>query len=827
MAFGGYDGTIRIDSRIEEKGFNQGVKRMGSALKPLAAAIAATFAVGAVVAFGKSAVSAASQLAAAMTGLKSVLDGTGKSFAEGQKFINDYIADGLVPATEAITAYKNLALRGYDTSQIEKTLIALKDSAAFGRQASLTMGEAIRSASEGLKNENSILVDNAGVTKNIAKMWEDYAKSIGTTAQALTKQQKIQAEVNGILQETRFQTGDAAKLSGQYSGMVAALGVSFYNLKVALGNAIIPVLTQIIPLIKQVIDGLVVMVNQVAQFVAVLFGVKLGVDAVAGSTQAAADATSDLADAQLDATKAAEGALAAFDELNVLQMDTATPAATEAVTPAVDPAPVDDGLSTIEERVKAFKDKLAKLLGPAAAAFGRLKEALAPLGEKLGEGLKWLYDNVLVPLGKWALESLLPAVIDLLAAAFTVLNSVLDALKPLGVWLWEEFLKPAGEWVGDKIIEALGWLTEKLYDLSDWIETHQAAVRQIAIIFGVIAAAILVYNVVMAVAGAVTAAFAIVMAVLTSPILLVALAVAALVAVIYILITHWKEVKIIAGAAWEYIKKKWGEAKGWFKTSVTDPIADLFDVTWLLIRTLASAAWSKTKEVWQDAKQWFGDKVITPISDWFKNAWEDIRKFASNAWLKVKEVWQDALTWFQTSVVDPVKNAFNVALDWIQNKFSTIFTGVKDTVKAAINSIIGFLNTMIYAMTTALNTVINAMNSLNFTVPGWVPLIGGNSWGVNMMPILATQIPYLATGAVVPPHANMLAMIGEGSQREIVAPEDTIRRIVREESRNTGQQEVAIRFTGNMAQLVRLLKPEIDRENNRVGGSLIKARLKS
>lgn len=34
------------------------------------------------------------------------------------------------------------------------------------------------SATEGLKNENSILVDNAGVTKNVAKMREEYAKKI-------------------------------------------------------------------------------------------------------------------------------------------------------------------------------------------------------------------------------------------------------------------------------------------------------------------------------------------------------------------------------------------------------------------------------------------------------------------------------------------------------------------------------------------------------------------------------------------------------------------------------------------------------------------------
>jgi phage tail tape-measure protein len=112
--------------------------------------MAAAFATGAVVLFGKSAVSAASSLASAMTGLKSVLDGTGKSFADGQKFINDYIKDGLVPATNAINAYKNLAIRGYNTDQIEKTMIALKDSAAFARQGSLTMGEAIQGASEGL-----------------------------------------------------------------------------------------------------------------------------------------------------------------------------------------------------------------------------------------------------------------------------------------------------------------------------------------------------------------------------------------------------------------------------------------------------------------------------------------------------------------------------------------------------------------------------------------------------------------------------------------------------------------------------------------------------
>lgn len=174
-------------------------------------AIGIAFSAAAVVSFGKKCVEVASETQSAWMGLSSILNGQKKSFSEANRFIQEYISDGLVPLNNAVTAYKNLAARGYNTEQIEKTMTALKDAAAFGRQASYSYGDAISTATEGLKNENSILVDNAGVTKNVAKMWDDYAKSIGSTSNALTQQQKIEAEVNGILQETKWQTGDAAK----------------------------------------------------------------------------------------------------------------------------------------------------------------------------------------------------------------------------------------------------------------------------------------------------------------------------------------------------------------------------------------------------------------------------------------------------------------------------------------------------------------------------------------------------------------------------------------------------------------------------------------
>ena len=127
-------------------------------MKKVGGFIAGAFAIKQVVDFTKTCIDSASQVQAAFTGLNSIVEGTGNSFAQAQKFINDYTSDGLVSINEAATAYKNLLARGYDTSQIEDVLTRLKDSAAFGRQASYDLGEAVVTATEGLKNENSILV---------------------------------------------------------------------------------------------------------------------------------------------------------------------------------------------------------------------------------------------------------------------------------------------------------------------------------------------------------------------------------------------------------------------------------------------------------------------------------------------------------------------------------------------------------------------------------------------------------------------------------------------------------------------------------------------
>lgn len=159
-------GSVAMDLTLNSKSFNKQLNSVtkstesafSGSMKKVGAFIASAFAVKTVIDFTKTCIDSASKVQSAFTGLNSIVQGTGNSFAEAQEFINQYTSDGLVSINEAATAYKNLLSRGYDTTQIEDVMNRLKDSAAFGRQASYDLGEAVVTATEGLKNENSILV---------------------------------------------------------------------------------------------------------------------------------------------------------------------------------------------------------------------------------------------------------------------------------------------------------------------------------------------------------------------------------------------------------------------------------------------------------------------------------------------------------------------------------------------------------------------------------------------------------------------------------------------------------------------------------------------
>ena len=124
----------------------------------------------------------------------------------------DLVKNGLLTVNDAATSVKNLLATGFSLDQAIELVKRFADTAAFGRQASLSFGYAISSATEGVKNQNSILVDNAGVTKNLSVILAEQ----GFIIQDLSDKQKGSAArlalYNGLVKETAIQQGDANRL---------------------------------------------------------------------------------------------------------------------------------------------------------------------------------------------------------------------------------------------------------------------------------------------------------------------------------------------------------------------------------------------------------------------------------------------------------------------------------------------------------------------------------------------------------------------------------------------------------------------------------------
>jgi len=221
----------------------EGADRTTSAVGALGKSLVGLVSIVAIKQFVNFSVNEFAKAEAAYRGLEATANFTGVGIGKALEVAERLSADGLMTTAEASKALQNLLSRGYDLSQAEETLGRLRDSAYYGRSAHLSLGEAVVSASEGLKNENSILVDNAGVTKNVSVLWKEYAASIGKTADELTQKEKVEAEHSGIMRETAAQAGNATKAMDDYQHKIAQADAEQSKFAAVTGQVLAPVMS--------------------------------------------------------------------------------------------------------------------------------------------------------------------------------------------------------------------------------------------------------------------------------------------------------------------------------------------------------------------------------------------------------------------------------------------------------------------------------------------------------------------------------------------------------------------------------------------------------
>ncbi len=195
------------------------------------------------------------EFVAAAKGLESIASGKGIAQEQLTGALEE-VTDEFLTADAAATAFKNLLTRGFSLEKAVQVIDRLKNSAAFGRAANLSLSEAVVTATEGIRQENSVLVDNAGVTKNVAKMWEDYAKARGMTTASLTQAQKVEAEYIGIMQETELQAGDLEKAADTLAGAQARSAAQSQKLAASYGGALEPAMKLAADVSGEVLKGM-------------------------------------------------------------------------------------------------------------------------------------------------------------------------------------------------------------------------------------------------------------------------------------------------------------------------------------------------------------------------------------------------------------------------------------------------------------------------------------------------------------------------------------------------------------------------------------------
>ena len=253
-----------------------------------------------------------------------------------------------------------------------------------------------------------------------------------------------------------------------------------------------------------------------------------------------------------------------------------------------------------------------------------------------------------------------------------------------------------------------------------------------------------------------------------------------------------------------------------------DPLLENFVGAFGDLADLVKTVW---ENIFQPVINWIAQNVlpvVAPVIEAMANTF-----FTQFTWIgEILNTFLEVLRGVITFLKDVFSGDWNKAWQTIQNLFKTIWDAMPGFVKGPINSILGFVETMVRAVESGVNSVIDALNEINVEVPDWVPGIGGESFGFDLDHVSLPHIPQLASGTVIPPRAGeFAAILGDNNREaEVVSPVSAIKQALLEamqEAGGTGSQTITLRFDGSMSALARVLKPELDREAARRGTKLV------
>ena len=223
-----------------------------------------------------------------------------------------------------------------------------------------------------------------------------------------------------------------------------------------------------------------------------------------------------------------------------------------------------------------------------------------------------------------------------------------------------------------------------------------------------------------------------------NPLAIVASLVAALVTAIIVLwntnedfrksvLDIWESIKKAFVEAWEGIKAAWDVAGAYF-TAVWGAISAVFSSVKEYLKGIFSDAWESVKV------------IVSGWQSYFEDIWSKIKSVFSNAWNVFTNVGRNIVE----GIKNGISNAWNSFKGWVSGKFNGLVSGITGSFGRDASA---------------------AMSSYN----------------------LNRNIPHLATGSVVPPNREFMAILGDNkTETEIVSPLSTMKQAFMEAMQESG-----------------------------------------
>lgn len=325
-------------------------------------------------------------------------------------------------------------------------------------------------------------------------------------------------------------------------------------------------------------------------------------------------------------------------------------------------------------------------------------------------------------------------------------------------------LEPVATKVFNAIGDAMDRVGPKVEQLTNWMMEHKTVMTIVAgVLGGVMLIALAAYT-----AGMIAAAAATIAA--GAPFIAIGAAIAAVVAAIIYLWTNWDQVW-----GWIMDHKAYAAIIALLFGPILVPIFALVAVgkflwanwktIWAGIQKVTSVAVAITVAYFKAivAYVMFMWNIFQTLWDVVQNVWTGIVAAINFAWSVIQTIWgaiQTAITilvnYYQflwnvvQTVWSAITGAINTAWNVIRDAFFNIVNGIAtvwgffQTAKDIIGSVFSNIADAISGpFRTAFNFISDAWNntvgSLSWSVPGWIPIIGGNT-------ISAPKLPRFASG---------------------------------------------------------------------------------